>query len=139
MDVGSRTRSARESIGFTQDRAADKIGVSRQTISNWENGRALPDIVSVVRMSDLYQTSLDELLKGDPAMTKKLERDERAKTLNRRLIYTMGGIGFVIALFYLVCVLVGGAAEEFCQDAMSGFVIGFCLVCCIAFYQASRE
>ncbi len=35
--------------------------VSRQTISNWENGKSLPDIVSILNLSDLYQISLDEL------------------------------------------------------------------------------
>lgn len=52
---------------LTQEDAADKLGVSRQTMSNWENGKTYPDIVSVVKMSDLYEVSLDHLLKDEPA------------------------------------------------------------------------
>ena len=52
---------------------AERLGVSRQTVSNWENSRSFPDIGSVVKMSDLYSVSLDKLLKGDEAMMRHLE------------------------------------------------------------------
>lgn len=53
------------------ERAAEQLLVSRQTISNWENGKSLPDILSIVRMSELYGLSLDELIKGDEGVMKK--------------------------------------------------------------------
>ena len=64
MDIGSRIKSARNDSGLTQEAAAEALSVSRQTISNWENEKSYPDIVSVIRMSDLYKVSLDYLLKG---------------------------------------------------------------------------
>jgi len=64
MDVGSKIKQARLDTKMTQEYAAQELGVSRQTISNWENGKTYPDIVSVIRMSELYQVSLDHLLKG---------------------------------------------------------------------------
>ena len=64
MDVGSKIKQARLETKMTQEYAAQELGVSRQTISNWENGKTYPDIVSVIRMSELYQVSLDHLLKG---------------------------------------------------------------------------
>ena len=64
MDVGSKIKQARLDAKLTQEYAAQELGVSRQTISNWENGKTYPDIVSVIRMSELYQVSLDHLLKG---------------------------------------------------------------------------
>lgn len=75
MEIGKQIKSARESIGMTQESASEAIGVSRQTISNWETGRTLPDIISVIKMSDLYNISLDDLLKGDETMMKKIESD----------------------------------------------------------------
>ena len=68
MEIGSKIRNARNEAGYTQERAAEALGVSRQTISNWENGRSYPDIVSVIRMSDLYTVSLDHLLKEEEKM-----------------------------------------------------------------------
>ena len=63
MEIASKIKQARNEAGLTQEQAAEALGVSRQTISNWENGRSYPDIVSVIRMSDLYSVSLDHLLK----------------------------------------------------------------------------
>ena len=50
---------------MTQEQSAEAIGVSRQTISNWENEKTYPDIVSVVKMGDLFSISLDRLLKEE--------------------------------------------------------------------------
>ena len=66
MDIGAKLKAARTAAGLTQEQAAAALGVSRQTISNWENAKTYPDIVSVVHMSDLYAVSLDHLLKGMP-------------------------------------------------------------------------
>lgn len=63
VDIGNKIKNARMQSGLTQEAAAEALGVSRQTISNWENGKTYPDIVSVVKMSDLYNISLDRLLK----------------------------------------------------------------------------
>ena len=61
MDINEKIKNARVQAHLTQEDAADKLGVSRQTMSNWENGKTYPDIVSVVKMSDIYHVSLDHL------------------------------------------------------------------------------
>ena len=58
MDIGKRIQEARLNAKLTQENAAEALGVSRQTISNWENEKTYPDIVSVVKMSDLYSCLL---------------------------------------------------------------------------------
>ena len=63
MDIGNKIKNARIQVKLTQQQAAEAIGVNRQTISNWENGKTYPDIVSVVKMSDVYHINLDALLK----------------------------------------------------------------------------
>ena len=63
MEIGYKIKSARKEAGMTQEQAAEALGVSRQTVSNWENNRSYPDIISVIKMSDLYSVSLDHLLK----------------------------------------------------------------------------
>ena len=72
MDIGGKIKSARISANLTQEQVADFLNVSRQTISNWENGKTYPDIVSVVKMSDLYGISLDYLLKEGKPMSNYL-------------------------------------------------------------------
>ena len=63
MDIGGKIKKSRTNAKITQEQAAQALGISRQTISNWENERSHPDIVSVFKMSDLYSVSLDYLLK----------------------------------------------------------------------------
>lgn len=63
-DIGTKIKDARTAAQLTQEQVAEALGISRQTVSNWENGRTYPDIGSVVKLSDLYEVSLDHLLKG---------------------------------------------------------------------------
>lgn len=65
MDIGSRMKNARVQADLTQEKVAEALGISRQTLSNWENEKTYPDIKSVVKISDLYAVSLDYLLKGE--------------------------------------------------------------------------
>ena len=63
MRIADQIKNARIQKEYTQEQAAENLFVSRQTISNWENGKSLPDILSIIRMSELYELSLDELMK----------------------------------------------------------------------------
>ena len=65
MEIAKKIKTARIKVELTQEHVADELQVSRQTISNWENAKTYPDIISIIKLSDLYQISLDELLKGD--------------------------------------------------------------------------
>ena len=68
IEIGQKIRLARKQAELTQEQAAEQLGVSRQTISNWETEKSYPDIRSVIRMSDLYGVSLDLLLKEGAEM-----------------------------------------------------------------------
>ncbi len=82
MDIGFKIKNARIKAEFTQEQAAEALGVSRQTVSNWENEKTYPDIISVVKMSDLYTVSLDELLKGKAPVPSYLHYLEERKMLS---------------------------------------------------------
>lgn len=73
VDIGGKIKKSRTDAKITQEQAAQALGISRQTISNWENERSYPDIVSVLKMSDLYSVSLDYLLKGEGPMKDYLD------------------------------------------------------------------
>ena len=86
MEIGKKLKSARLKAELTQESVADKIQVSRQTISNWENARSYPDIVSIVHLSNLYNISLDELLKEDRNMLEHLEESTNVVKSKKKLI-----------------------------------------------------
>lgn len=86
MGIADKIKNARIKKEYTQEQAAEKLLVSRQTISNWENEKSLPDIISIIRMSELYGVSLDELLKGDKVLMEKVERDVMAVKAEKKMI-----------------------------------------------------
>ena len=65
MNLGKSLVDARKKCGLSQERVAEKLGVSRQTISKWETNETLPDIYQAKRLSKLYNLSLDELIGFD--------------------------------------------------------------------------
>lgn len=73
MELGQRLKETRQNAGLKQEDLAKQLGVSRQTISNWENGRSLPDVGSAVKLSNVYNVSLDELLKDEQSVLKTFE------------------------------------------------------------------
>lgn len=102
MEIGKKLKNARIEAGLTQEKAAEKIDVSRQTISNWENEKSYPDIISVIALSDLYSVSLDELLKGDQKMAEHLEESTNVVKSNKKLT---GAILLNIILMILLIAL----------------------------------
>ncbi|MGX6979270.1 helix-turn-helix domain-containing protein [Vagococcus elongatus] len=77
MELSQKLKNRRKEIKLTQEEVAEKIHVSRQTISNWETGRTLPDINSLVMISNVYEISLDKLIKGDEQIIKRLSEDTK--------------------------------------------------------------
>lgn len=65
MNIGNNLYNARKKTGLSQEEVAGKLGVSRQTISNWELNESLPDIFQASKLAKLYHLSLDDLLNYD--------------------------------------------------------------------------
>ena len=99
-DIGCKIKAARIEKKLTQEQVAELLGVSRQTISNWENEKSYPDIISVIGLSNLYSISLDDLLKGDEKMMKHLEESTNVVKSNQKLI------GAILINIVLVAVVI---------------------------------
>ena len=99
MEIGSKLKNARINSGLTQEQVAEKIQVSRQTISNWENEKSYPDIISVINLSDLYNISLDELLKGDADMISHLAESTDTVSSNKKLLSAIAINVILLILF----------------------------------------
>ena len=79
MEIGKKISQLRKLSGMTQEQLAEKLCVSRQTISKWESGITSPDLESIVKISRLFQLSLDDLLLTEHAG--KATRDREQITL----------------------------------------------------------
>ena len=92
---------------MTQDQVAEQIMVSRVTVSHWENGKTLPDIASLISLSDLYEISIDKLLKGDPKMEEKVRKDAKDLRNYKRLILTTSILCLMVGIIYFTSLFVG--------------------------------
>lgn len=78
MDISNQIKTRREAMGLSQEQLAEKLYVSRQTISNWERDKTYPDVQSLLMLSILFDTSIDTLVKGDvTVMEEAIERDRK--------------------------------------------------------------
>lgn len=103
MELGKHIKEYRTEANLSQEELADKIFVSRQTISNWENNKTYPDIKSLVLMSEVFRVSLDHLIKGDlERMKKEIDMQEYAKFQKDSAIFTILFIALLIVPVPLV-------------------------------------
>ena len=83
MELSSQMKKYRNEAGLSQEALAEKIFVSRQTISNWETEKNYPDINSLLRMSEVFGISVDALLKGDVEEMKEMVKKEDQMEFDR--------------------------------------------------------
>jgi len=65
-NIAANLRYLRNRLGLSQEEVAEKIGVSRQSVAKWENGDSLPDIIKCEALADLYDVSLNDLVRYNP-------------------------------------------------------------------------
>ena len=100
MNVGEKINNIRKMAGMTQEELAEKMNVSRQTISKWEKGISSPDLESVIVLCDLFEISLDDLLKeGESVKEEKISLQDMIKINQRnqkQTILLISGLIFLI-------------------------------------------
>lgn len=103
MEIGKQIRKYRTELKLSQDDLADKVYVTRQTISNWENDRNYPDVRSLVLLSNVFGVSLDILVKGDLEQMKELINEEDIRKFKREIrVYAVMLVGMIILPMPLV-------------------------------------
>ena len=97
MELGSQIRKRRQAMGLSQDELAARVYATRQSVSNWENGRTCPDIKSLLLLAEVFSASLDELVKGDIAeMKKQIDDGEKAAFRRDSNIFTALFIAMIV-------------------------------------------
>lgn len=140
MEIGEKIKNARIEIGITQEQAAENLMVSRQTISNWETGKSLPDIVSVIKMSELYKLSLDELLKGDHVMMEKIEKDMKlVKTEKKVVRYGFLSVAIGVVILVLGAFFEGNPVIDFLNGAIPWILLALAFLFAILYLDKQKE
>lgn len=76
LQLGERLKELREKKGMSREDLAQAMNVSRQAVYKWENNKGYPDIENLIRLSELFDVSLDELIKNDRRFQKKISIDK---------------------------------------------------------------
>lgn len=126
---GAFFKELRNEKGLTQEQLAERLGVSRRTVSRWETGRNLPDIDILIEMSDYYSVDLLELLNGErksEKMNEEVEKtalkvaewssEEKLALMKRIHLLYLGGL--IASVVYFVLLF---------TDHADSFLGGFCL------------
>lgn len=121
MNISDKLKNNRKQVGFTQEEIARKLHVSRQTISNWETGKSIPDIYSLVELSNIYNISLDNLVKEDIVMMSELKKENKEKKIINKAIM-ISGVGVFIMLISLFI------QNSHIQDFFRGIGLGVLVV-----------
>lgn len=125
MELGSQIKKFRTELSLSQDALAQKIYVSRQTISNWENEKSYPDVNNLVLLSEVFHTSIDNLIKGDVEVMKEQIRIEDKKEFEK--------LGRIFGALLLVTMITPIPLVRFLKIA--GIAI-WCVLYAVAFYVA---
>lgn len=106
MELSSQIKKYRTNMNLSQEQLAEKVYVTRQTISNWENDKSYPDIHSLILLSTLFQISLDQLIKGDVTIMKEVINKDNIKHFYREgKIFTALMILFILSFVPLYAFL----------------------------------
>lgn len=127
MELGNQIKKYRSEIQMSQEQLADRVYVSRQTISNWENEKSYPDVNSLILLSEVFQTSIDNLIKGDIAIMKEKINEQEIQKLNY--------YGNIFSVHFVIAIL--SAAPLFIRLEQLAF-IPFGIIFAITMYWALK-
>lgn len=128
MSLGERLYELRKKKGLSQEEVAEKLNVTRQSVSKWETDESKPDFDKIVPICELYEISTNELLNG----TKEEKEEKEVEVINndnkkKRAIFIS------IAVFLYFAALIWIVVSEVAFNLNEGFMVGgFFLICAIA-------
>lgn len=105
MLIGEILKEKRKEYQLTQEQVSEKIFVSRKTISNWETGKTTPDIESLIRLANLFDLSLDNLLLEGSDIVEKIKKQQKFSVLSKwYALFTVIFFVFLLIQIRLICI-----------------------------------
>lgn len=103
MNISEEIKNQRLKNNLTQEQLSEILNVSRSTVSSWEVGRNYPDLETIVAISDLFNISLDELLRGDKKMIEQITDDTKLRKVQTKKIQLLSvGLTFIIIVLIIL-------------------------------------
>jgi len=127
MEIGKKILELRKKKGLSQEELAEKVGVTRQTISKWELSETYPDLNQAKNLSQVFNVSLDELVSNDikDVLIEKTSNTEKLAGL----ILTLLKIGFVLIIVLPILLIVSSVTFKNIREKNSGRLISTSINC----------
>lgn len=122
--LGNKLVKLRKENKLSQDSLADKLGITRQTISNWELNITKPDIVQIKNISEIFNISIDELLDNNTKdiIEKKISNTEKlTNKTNKYIKITLITLYFIILIFLIIITIYFFNKKNFTNDYQTSF------------------
>ena len=132
MTFSKNLQYIRTHANITQEQLAEQLGVSRQSVSKWESGISFPEMETILKICDLYDTDLDTLLRGSvetSKMTDTVGYNDFMDRYTRRVTFAVGAILFGVSLMIL---LIGFGFHEVLSVALLLLIIAISTVVLVA-------
>ena len=134
MDIGNQIRERRQQRGWAQDELAQKLYATRVTVSHWETNKTLPDVQSMLLLANLFDTTIDELVRGSvDEMQDMVERDERR---TRAYAIALGAVEVTVIAVLAVMATVG---RDYLEPALRPLLAALVLASAVVALVARRQ
>ena len=132
MNIGNQILTIRKEKQLTQEEFGRLFHVTRQTVSNWENGKSYPDLQILVSMSNQFDISLDTLLKEDSKMVQSIDKERVMGIIKHEKsvvdFFTGAGTGIIVSCLF--------SPDSSLRTAV--IIVGIIMVC-IGWYKKSKS
>ncbi|MBQ3236583.1 MAG: helix-turn-helix transcriptional regulator [Oscillospiraceae bacterium] len=130
MTLGEKIYKFRTDKNLSQGDLSDMLGVSRQSVSKWENDAATPDLDKIIKLAEVFGTSIDELVKDNAATLPKTEEPQTTVIIKKESAFPprkiVGTVLFSLSLIItFICFVIGGL-----EGALSGILFSAPLILC---------
>lgn len=138
MKMEEKIITFRKKLGWSQEDLAEKMNVSRQAISRWENGTALPDAQNVLQLSKLFNVTTDYLLNddyesdGDIPVVQMVKQETDDLIIKKKKLHLIAAVSFTIATFCSVVGVIDSTNNK--QLGLSCFLLALCAANAVAQY-----
>lgn len=119
--IGNNIKNERKKLGITQEELAEKLSVTRQAISNWENGKTEPDIETLTKIAQIFDISIDELVDGIPKGITELRG--KKSHLYIGIIFTA-----IYSISSLLMIILKDPINEYFGSTYDPFISAFCVL-----------
>ena len=126
MNISKTIKEQRNQLSLSQEELAENLYVTRQTIGNWESGKSYPDIHSLILLSQIFDVTIDNLIKGDLEMMKQMIEEKDIRSLKRN--FTVGlALGVILApiLLFTTQMMFYFGTMPYIIGMVAGAILGF--------------